>query len=195
MRQRMSRKESQLQTRERLLDAALEVFSRRGYYAASVDEIAAQAGFSKGAVYSNFSSKEDLFLALIDRRFARDVQAYPGIVDFMTKQLQFEKGPDFKELVMQDRTWNILLIEFFLYAIRDETNREKLAARLEQLRRIMEENLSALYAQLEKKPMLPIEELPWSLFSLGVGMMLQFYIDPDGLPHAVYERALQHLLE
>jgi AcrR family transcriptional regulator len=193
--QRMSRKESQLQTRERLLDAALEVFSRQGYYAASVDEVAAQAGFSKGAVYSNFSSKEDLFLALMDRRFARDVQGYPGIVGFMTEGLQFEKGPDFKEQVMQDRTWNILMTEFFLYAIRDETNREKLATRLEQLRRRMEENLFALYGQLEKKPKLPVEELPWSVFSLGVGMMLQYYIDPESLPHGVYERALQTLLK
>lgn len=193
--QRMSRKESQLQTRERLLDAALEVFSHRGYYAASVDEVAAQAGFSKGAVYSNFSSKEDLFLALIDRRFAKDVQGYAGIVDFMAERLQFEKGPDFKEQVMQDRTWNILMIEFFLYAIRDETNREQLADRLEQLRGRMQENLSALYRQLEKKPMLPIEELPWSVFSLGIGMMLQYYIDPDSLPHGVYERTLQNLLK
>jgi AcrR family transcriptional regulator len=195
MRERMSRKESQLQTRGRLLDAALEVFSRRGYYAASVDEIAAEAGFSKGAVYSNFSSKEDLFLALIDRRFATDVQGYPGIAHFMSKGLQFEKDPEFKELVTQDRTWNMLMMEFFLYAIRDEANREKLATRLEQLRKVMEENLSALYAQLGKEPMLPVEELPWSIFSLGIGMILQLYIDPDGLPHGVYERALQHLLK
>jgi len=192
--QRMSRKESQLQTRERLLDAALEVFSRRGYSAASVDEIAAEAGFSKGAVYSNFSSKEDLFLALIDRRFAADVQGYPGIISFIKDGLRLEKGPDFKELVMQDRTWNILMIEFFLFAIRDETNCEKLAVRWGQLRQSMKENLSAIYAELEKKPMLPVKELPWSIFSLGVGMTLQFYIDPEGLPKGAYERALQHLL-
>jgi len=87
------------------------------------------------------------------------------------------------------------MTEFFLYAIRDETNREKLATRLEQLRRRMEENLSALYGQLEKKPKLPVEELPWSVFSLGVGMMLQYYLDPDRLAHGVYERALQTLLK
>jgi AcrR family transcriptional regulator len=195
MKQRMSRKENQVRTRERLLDAGLEVFSRRGYYGASVDEIAAEAGFSKGAVYSNFSSKEDLFLALVDRRFARDAREYPGIINFMAGGLEFEKGPDFKELVMQDHTWNILMIEFFLYAMRDETNREKLATRLEQLRKVMEKNLAALYTQLGKKPLLPIKDLPWSVFSLGVGMMLQFYIDPESLPKGVYERSLQHLLK
>ena len=195
MKQRMSRKENQVQTRKRLLDAGLEVFSRRGYYAASVDEIAAEAGFSKGAVYSNFSSKEDLFLALIDRRFTRDAREYPGIINFMADGLQSEKEPDFKKFVMRDRTWNILMLEFFLYAMRDETNREKLAARLEQLRKVMEENLAASYTKLGRKPLLPIKDLPWSIFSLGVGMMLQFYVDPDGLPKGVYERALQHLLK
>ena len=194
IKQHMSRKESQLQTRQRLLDAALQVFSRRGYSAASVDEIAAEAGFSKGAVYSNFSSKEDLFLALIDRRFAADVQGYPGIINFMTDGLRLKNGPDFKEVVMQDRTWNILMVEFFLFALRDESNREKLAVRLDQLRRSMKDNLAALYAELEKKPALPVKELPWSVFSLGIGMILQLFIDPEGLPDGVYERALQHLL-
>jgi AcrR family transcriptional regulator len=195
MKARMSRKENQVQTRERLLDAALEVFSRRGYHSTSVDEIAAEAGFSKGAVYSNFSGKEDLFLALIDRRFAVDAQGYPGIVHFMAEELQFEKGPDFKKIVLQDRTWNILMIEFFLYAIRDTTNQEQLAPRMRQLRKVMEENLAALYKQLGKKPMLPLKDLPATIFSLGVGMMLQLYVDPDALPKGVYERALQQLLK
>ena len=195
MRNRISRKESQLQTREHLLDAALEVFSRRGYYAASVDEIAAEAGYSKGAVYSNFSNKEELFLALIDRRFAKDSQEYPGIINFMNEGLQLEEGSDFKEQVMKDRTWNILMVEFFLYAIREGNRWDGFAARLAQLRGVMEENLSTLYANLGKKPMLPLEELPWSVFSLGIGMILQFYMDPDGLPKGVYERALQQLLK
>lgn len=195
MRTRISRKESQFQTRERLLDAALQVFSQRGYYAASVDEIAAEAGYSKGAVYSNFSNKEELFLALIDRRFAQDAQEYPGIINFMNEGLQLEAGSDFKEQILKDSTWNILMVEFFLYAIREGTNRDELATRIEQLRGVMKENLSTVYAKLGKKSMLPIAELPWSIFSLGVGMMLQFYIDPNGLPKGVYERALQQLLK
>ena len=195
MRTRISRKESQHQTRERLLDAALQVFSRRGYYAASVDEIAAEAGYSKGAVYSNFSNKEELFLALIDRRFAKDAREYPGIINYMNEGLPVEEGSDFKEQIMKDSTWNILMVEFFLYAIREGSHRDELATRIEQLRGVMEENLSTLYAKLGKKPMLPVAELPWSVFSLGVGMMLQFYIDPAGLPKGVYERALQQLLK
>ena len=195
MKKRISRKESQLQTRTNLLDAALEVFSRRGYHAASVDEIAAEAGYSKGAVYSNFSNKEELFLALIDRRFAQDAQGYPGIINFMNDGLKVEAGSDFKEQIMRDRTWSILMVDFFLYAIREGSNRKELSTRLENLRGVMGKNLTDLYKQMGKKPMLPVTELPWSVFSLGVGMMLQFYIDPDGLPDGLYERALQQLLK
>lgn len=195
MKKRISRKESQSQTRTNLLDAALEVFSRRGYHAASVDEIAAEAGYSKGAVYSNFSNKEELFLALIDRRFAQDAQGYPGIINFMNDGLKVEAGSDFKEQIMRDRTWSILMVDFFLYAIREGSNRKELSTRLENLRSVMGKNLTDLYKQMGKKPMLPVTELPWSVFSLGVGMMLQFYIDPDGLPDGLYERALQQLLK
>ena len=63
----LTRRERQEQTRELLLDAAAMVFARRGYHEASVEEIASEAGFSTGAVYSNFSGKEELFLALADR--------------------------------------------------------------------------------------------------------------------------------
>src|SRR5215208_5866854 len=195
MRNRISRKESQLQTREHLLDAALEVFSRRGYYAASVDEIAAEAGYSKGAVYSNFSNKEELFLALIDRRFVKEAQGYPQIINVMSDGFQMDEGTDFRSETMKDSTWNILMIEFFLYAIREENNRHELAARIKRLRGLMGENLSVLYARLGKEPMLPVSELPWSIFSLGIGLMLQFYIDPESLPKGAYERALQQLLK
>ena len=54
------------QTRDHLLDAAAQVLAERGFHGASLDEVAAAAGFTKGAVYSNFKNKEDLFLALLE---------------------------------------------------------------------------------------------------------------------------------
>jgi AcrR family transcriptional regulator len=66
VRKRLSRQEKKAETRARLLEAAESVFARRGFHAASVEEVAEEAGFSTGAVYSNFGGKEDLFLALWD---------------------------------------------------------------------------------------------------------------------------------
>src|ERR1700724_3041427 len=64
---RLTREQSKANTRERLLDAARSVFASSGFHGASVEEIASRAGFSTGALYSNFDGKEDLFLALMER--------------------------------------------------------------------------------------------------------------------------------
>src|SRR4029077_18498595 len=68
MPQRLSRAEQRDQTRARLLDAAEKVFVDHGFHAASVDQVAEEAGYSKGAVYSNFENKDELFLAVLERR-------------------------------------------------------------------------------------------------------------------------------
>src|SRR5512132_991876 len=68
---RLSRAERRQQTREELLTAAEACFVTRGFHATSVDQVAEQAGYTKGAVYSNFAAKEDLFFAVYERRVAR----------------------------------------------------------------------------------------------------------------------------
>jgi AcrR family transcriptional regulator len=67
-RKRLSSAEKKAATRAALLEAAARVFGRGGFYGASVEEIAEEAGFSRGAVYSNFESKEDLFMTLLEER-------------------------------------------------------------------------------------------------------------------------------
>src|ERR671936_2700128 len=77
----MSRKETQQQTRERVLAAAAKVFARRGYHRATVDEIASEAGHTIGALYSNFAGKEELFLALADRQVEERVAEVAAMGD------------------------------------------------------------------------------------------------------------------
>src|SRR5688500_5424687 len=68
-------------TREHLLEAAARIFSRDGFHGASLDDIAATAGFTKGAVYSNFKSKEDLLLALMDQHMTEQFDEIVGSLD------------------------------------------------------------------------------------------------------------------
>src|SRR5918911_418249 len=68
---RLTRAEATAQTREQLLEAAERVFLERGFHAASLDAVAEEAGLTKGAVYSRFDSKADLFLAFLDERNAK----------------------------------------------------------------------------------------------------------------------------
>lgn len=120
------------QTRQYLLAAAAHVFAERGFHGASLDEVAAVAGFTKGAVYSNFKNKEDLFLALLESRYQEELAA-------VRATLEASEGPpeanlfDFVALMRggwesAEDNWTVLLQEFYLYAMRNPTAREKLAA-------------------------------------------------------------------
>jgi AcrR family transcriptional regulator len=85
--QRLTREQSRAQTRERLLASAAVVFTREGYGGASVDRIAEEAGYSKGALYSNFASKDQLFLELVDH--------YAGAhVEELCRRLDAVQGAD-----------------------------------------------------------------------------------------------------
>ncbi len=120
------------QTRDHLLEAAATVFGERGYHGASLDDIAAAAGFTKGAVYSNFKSKEDLFLALLESRFASELE------DLKALLTGSDVGPgyrlsDFVTLIVDQPkeparvTWGTLYEEFHLYARRNPEARARLA--------------------------------------------------------------------
>src|SRR5438876_9149012 len=76
MTKRLTRTEQRERARERLLEAAARMLSRRGYHGAPVDAIAEEAGYTSGALYSHFGSKEGLFLALLEERLAEDVRRY-----------------------------------------------------------------------------------------------------------------------
>jgi AcrR family transcriptional regulator len=116
------------QTREHLLAAAAEVFGERGFHGASLDEVAAVAGFTKGAVYSNFKSKEDLFLALFKANYEREMQALRTTLD--SEVPPESRISDFVSLIRDEtrrtRNMGLLYQEFLLYAARNPTAREQL---------------------------------------------------------------------
>ena len=121
------------QTREYLLQAAAQVFAERGFHGATLDEVAAAAGFTKGAVYSNFKNKDDLFLALIETFYHREMAALYEAVD-RSEVPPEARLDDFVGLIRQEvaqvpENWAALYLEFSLYAMRNPEAR----ARLNQL--------------------------------------------------------------
>lgn len=119
-------------TREHLLSAAAQVFSERGFHGASLDEVAARAGFSKGAVYSNFASKDDLFLALIGWIYDREMEDLRETLDSSEAPSQ-SRLTDFADMIRRQGTgaagvrWSVLYEEFHLYALRNPAARSRLA--------------------------------------------------------------------
>jgi AcrR family transcriptional regulator len=118
------------QTREHLLAAAAEVFAARGFHGATLDEVAAVAGFTKGAVYSNFKNKEDLFLALFKANYDREMDAIRGAL--ADPEVPPEaRISEFVALIRDQtaqagRNFNLLYQEFSLYAARNPAVREEL---------------------------------------------------------------------
>jgi len=121
------------QTRREILDAATRAFAERGYHGASVEAVAAEAGLTSGAVYSNFNSKEDLFLTLYEERLAaraRDLRAAVEGVGDVTGVLP-AAASNVTEMFEASPEWLLLYFEFALHAARDPT----FAHRFRDLRR------------------------------------------------------------
>lgn len=119
-------------TRDALVDAAAAVFAEKGFQAASLDEIAQTAGFTRGAVYSNFDDKEDLFLAVFDSRVTAQLGGYAQLLQLPDndQQSQSERVKDWwNQFVRQDRDWWILATEFLLHSLRNDDARQRLARR------------------------------------------------------------------
>ena len=118
------------QTRDYLLQAAAQVFAERGFHGASLDEVAAVAGFSKGAVYSNFKNKEDLFLALFEANYDREMDALHATLEASDVPPETRLS-DFVALLRDDvmqmpDNFGVLYEEFWLYAVRNPAAREQL---------------------------------------------------------------------
>jgi AcrR family transcriptional regulator len=141
---RLTRRESQEATRTRLIDAAEKFFIRYGFDASPVEKIAEAAGFSRGAFYSNFRDKDELFLAVLNRRRLATFAALAEI---------FRREPDIPRRLRavrdwyvnqgQQKQWTVLETEFTLRAVRNRTVRARLAA----LRRHELDTYAALIAQ------------------------------------------------
>src|SRR2546429_9164461 len=104
---RLTRKEKQAHTRACLMNSAAKLFALRGLQQASIDEVAEDAGFTKGAFYANFKSKEELFLAMLDERFAERLEEIDRVLatEAEPEAQAPQAGTDFSRYVSADPKW------------------------------------------------------------------------------------------
>ena len=133
---RLTRKEKQAHTRACLMQSAATVFARRGLQQASIDEVAEDAGYTKGAFYANFKSKEELFLAMLDERFTQRIEGIESVIagEGSTAEKARRAGDNFVQGLSADREWERLFFEFSAYAARDDDFREELVTRYRTMR-------------------------------------------------------------
>ncbi len=123
---RLTREQSQALTRAKLLDAAYAILARDGYSGVKVERVAEEAGFSKGAFYSNFTSKEDIFLQLLDRNAGSDVVELSELLEsYDEPEALINALSAWVNKRASDQRWGTLAIELLHMARQNETLSER----------------------------------------------------------------------
>jgi AcrR family transcriptional regulator len=190
---RLSREEQQARTRSELVAAARKVFAQRGFHRAKLDEIAAEAGFSTGAVYSNFAGKEDLFLAVLDDHIARRLEAVERAVGEAGSPAERARaGADnWMRFLDEDPSWYPLFIEFWSYALRDPGLRKDVAVRFAAFPKANAELVAAGARELGLRlPRDKVGAIGVLLTALADGLALMKLIDPESVPDELFGDAV-----
>lgn len=193
---RMTRDQSRALTRERLLSAARSVFAHSGFHGASVEEIASEAGFSTGALYSNFDGKEDLFLVLMEREIDEHAREIAEAVRARASMAERARGGARQWMTMIEREPDVLLLfmEFWAYGVRDAEVRPKVAARFAQMRQVLTSLIADGARELDLELAIPAEELAVAIDALADGIARQKLADPQAVPDELMGKVLSLLL-
>lgn len=185
------------QTRQRLLKAAGEVFAQRGYDRASLDDVATAAGLTKGAVYSSFAGKDDLFYALmrerIDERLALVTEAVER--QATVRDITRDAGSGLAQLMSSQRDWHLLFIEFWARAVRDPKLHDEFARERRSVRGLIAQFLEALAIEAEVNLPAPAEQLAVAVLALSNGIAIEHLADPDTADPSTLGVALGLLLD
>lgn len=166
------------QTQARLLDAALDAFAERGFYGTSVEEVCERAGFTRGAFYSNFSTKEELFVALYNRQA-------DGILATLTDLAPAAGGSldvvlaELVAAIPQDRRWFLVNTEFALHAVRDPAAGAAYAAARARVRASFAARFEEVLARFDRASAVPVDDLIRWLFAVHDGGLAQSYVEPE----------------
>jgi len=188
---RLTRKQNQAQTRARLLEAAERVFIREGFAGSSVEKIAAEAGFTRGAFYSNFESKEQLFVELLhDRIFSAYSEVLAEQAELTgSPRERLRKGVEATRGVQEQEKGRHLFqlwLELMSLAARDEEFR-KLAATFWSGNRAMAAKQAAeAFEEVGREPPIEPRHLAAAMTALDIGLAVQHLVDPEEVPLDLY---------
>jgi AcrR family transcriptional regulator len=186
-----AKSKGQASSREQLLAAASRVFARRGYHGASINEIAAEAGFSKGALYWNFASKEDLFFALLD-----DLDGHlRALISASASTALDREGADslsreLSKVLHDGRDVVLLFHEYSALAVRDP----KVAARYAERNARIRQELAASMRSSHEADGTPMtvspEHMATAVIALVDGLSIQQLTEPDAVSEDLFGEIL-----
>ena len=186
----VSRKEATARNREKLLDAAAKVIGKSGLVGASLQEIAAAAGLTKGAVYSQFDSKEDLLIELLDRRFeighTQLLEVLSGDTPMMERLVQLDTWH--RGEPGSGRLWATLELELSIAAARQPKLRRKLRTRQRRSREFLTEMIEKVASEHDLTLPLPPADFAVVLSALSDGLLVHWLNDAKAIPDNLFAR-------
>jgi AcrR family transcriptional regulator len=196
---RLNRAEKREANRQRILRAARAVFGKRGFHGASIDQIADEAGLSNGAIYYNFESKGDLFLALLEERSEERIRHMRRTLVRAPRAATqdhavADEARDATRSLKESREWRLLLLEFAAYAIRDPSLAPKLRQHKRNLRAALGELLEQRLNARGIEPALPIADIAVATSALANGLATEELEDPGSVPDELLGELLARLL-
>ena len=190
-RKRESRAEKQARTRAELIDAAAKVFAHRGYNGASVEEIAEEAGYSHGAVYSNFEGKAELFLAVFEDYMAERVRELAETQAALAEDAPLEEraralADQWMDRLTRDPESVVLHMEFIAHSGRDPELAKRFGTRSAAMREAVARYISQFEDEAEAELPVSADDLALVLRALGIGLAVESLVSPDAVRHDLY---------
>ncbi|TCJ93733.1 TetR/AcrR family transcriptional regulator [Nocardia alba] len=177
---RMTRKQSHALTRERLVETAKRLFMADGYNVTPLEKVATEAGFSKGAVYSNFATKHELGLAVIDVVHVERAQTLvDSMLPYDTMAERIEGFARWADENIGDVGWTALEVEFATSTRHMPEIRTELAERRRTLTAMLATVIQTQADELGLRLPMSAEDIALQLLSLGIGLGVQRAIDPE----------------
>jgi AcrR family transcriptional regulator len=170
-------------TRSRFLQAAEKIFARDGVEAAKLEEIAAEAGYTRGAFYANFETKEDLFLALLEQEItARIEKVRRHVAKYQKPPEKLRALRDFWVDMSLDRRWSLLALEFKLFAVRHPEVKARLAAMHRKLVTSGVEILQDVMHDLGRALPVSAYATGKAFYALSSGLTIEHMLDRTAMP-------------
>jgi AcrR family transcriptional regulator len=188
---RRTRAEKQAETRQRLLDAAETMFRRRGLHGASIEAITEEAGFTRGAFYSNFTSKHELFIALLHDRvysgFQRLLERAPESSESELEQLRHNARQLARRYEGKEGRWLFeLWLELLAHAARDPEFAGLAATFWTGNRKLIADMASRNAKATGNQLPVAAEHLATAQIALDIGLAVQHLVDPEAVPLDLY---------
>ena len=188
---RLTREEKRLETQASIKSSALSLFARNGFYGATIDRIAEDAGYSRGAFYSNFTSKEDLLLSLLQEHNEREIKKWQRIIeDADSLETTYQKmAEDYIEF-LQQADWGLFTIEVQLHAKRNQEFADRYNLYVKAVINNIADSLAAMYTKANRQIPKGLALIATMVHNLTIGICVD--TSNDNSPAAL-QRCTQQL--